>query len=90
MKRRAALYLLVSKGEQSTENQRPELLQVVRLRGLLVGAEYEEHASAARTRPRFDAMLRDAHEGGRRAAGLGARPVRPLDGGIWIGAASRW
>jgi DNA invertase Pin-like site-specific DNA recombinase len=63
MNKRAAMYLRVSKGEQSVENQRPELHRVARTRGLSVVAEYEEQASAARDRAQFNAMMRAAHEG---------------------------
>jgi putative DNA-invertase from lambdoid prophage Rac len=63
MTKRAALYLRVSTDEQSTDNQRPELEQLARVRGLGIVAVYEEQASAAKTRARFDAMLADAHRG---------------------------
>jgi putative DNA-invertase from lambdoid prophage Rac len=61
--KRAALYLRVSTDEQSTDNQRPELEQLARVRGLEIVAVYEEQASAAKTRERFDAMRADAHRG---------------------------
>lgn len=60
---RAAIYLRVSKGERHTENQRPDVERVVSMRGLELVAEYEEKASAARVRPVFDRMVRDAHQG---------------------------
>lgn len=61
---RAALYLRVSTDEQTVENQRPELEQLARARGLHVVATYTEIVSgAARKRPRFDAMMADAHRG---------------------------
>jgi DNA invertase Pin-like site-specific DNA recombinase len=63
MKKRAAMYLRVSKGEQKTDNQRPDLKRLVRTRGLNVVAVYEEQVSAAKARPMFDAMMRDAHQG---------------------------
>jgi DNA invertase Pin-like site-specific DNA recombinase len=63
MTKRAALYLRVSTDEQSTDNQRPELERLARVRGLEIVAVYEEQASAAKTRARFNAMLADAHRG---------------------------
>ncbi len=63
MGNRAAIYLRVSKGERHTENQRPDIERVVAMRGLELVAEYEEKASAARVRPVFDRMVRDAHQG---------------------------
>jgi DNA invertase Pin-like site-specific DNA recombinase len=63
MKKRSAIYLRVSKGEQETANQRPDVKRLVRTRGLRVVAEYEEKLSAAKARPKFDAMMRDAHQG---------------------------
>jgi len=63
MKKRAALYLRVSKEEQATENQRPAINRLVRTRGFKVVKVYEEHASAARVRPDFESMMRSAHAG---------------------------
>jgi putative DNA-invertase from lambdoid prophage Rac len=64
MDQRAALYLRVSKDEQSTDNQRPELEQLARVRNLKIVRVYEEQASAAaKSRARFEAMLVDAHRG---------------------------
>ena len=62
---RAAIYLRVSKsdGSQSTENQRPEVEQLARARGLDVVHVYEESASAAKHRPQHEAMLKDARRG---------------------------
>ena len=48
MKKRAATYLRVSKGEQATAKR------LVRTRGLRVVVEYEEKISAAKARPKFD------------------------------------
>ena len=60
-----AIYLRVSKsdGSQSVENQRPEVEQVARARGFKVVKVYEETASAAKTRPVFEAMMKDAKRG---------------------------
>jgi DNA invertase Pin-like site-specific DNA recombinase len=63
MKKRGATYLRVSKGEQKTDNQRPDVQRLVRARKLHVVAEYEEKVSAAKARPKFEAMMRDAHQG---------------------------
>jgi DNA invertase Pin-like site-specific DNA recombinase len=54
MKKRAAIYLRVSKDEQATENQVPEVKRLARTRGFAVVETYEEHVSAAKARPEFD------------------------------------
>jgi len=61
----AAIYLRVSKsdGSQSVENQRPEVEQLARARGLEVVHVYEEQASAVKHRPKYEAMLKDARRG---------------------------
>lgn len=60
--RRAALYLRVSTGEQTTENQRQELLEAAERHGWEVVAVYEDHGvSGSRgrdRRPQLDAMLK--------------------------------
>ena len=61
--KRAALHLRVSSGQQTFENQRPELVRLARLRGLEIVAVYEEKESAAKTRPEFDRMMVAAHQG---------------------------
>jgi DNA invertase Pin-like site-specific DNA recombinase len=53
----------VSSIDQTTDNQRPALEQLARARGLTIIADYEEQASAAKSRARFDAMMRDARRG---------------------------
>lgn len=60
-----AIYLRVSKsdGSQSLDNQRPEVEQLVRARGLEVAHVYEEQASAAKVRPKYEQMLKDARRG---------------------------
>jgi putative DNA-invertase from lambdoid prophage Rac len=63
MSQRAALYLRVSTDRQSTENQRPEVEQVVHGRGYTVVRVYEEQQSAAKHRPMYEAMLKDARRG---------------------------
>jgi DNA invertase Pin-like site-specific DNA recombinase len=63
MPSRAALYLRVSTDKQSTANQRPEVEQLVRARGFEVVHAYEEQASAAKHRPKYEAMLKDARRG---------------------------
>ncbi len=60
---RALLYLRVSSIDLTTDNQRPALEQLARARGLTIVGDYEEQASAAKSRARFDAMMRDAHRG---------------------------
>lgn len=59
----AVSYRRVSKGSQDPENQRADVELVARLRGLELVGEYVETASAARTRPAFDAMMRAARRG---------------------------
>lgn len=63
MKKRAAIYLRVSRGEQALENQRPAVARLVRARKLKLVATYEEKASAVKARSQFERMMRDAHEG---------------------------
>jgi DNA invertase Pin-like site-specific DNA recombinase len=63
MATRAAIYLRVSKGERHTANQRPDVVRVIATRRLKLITEYEEKASAAKVRPVFDRMMRDAHGG---------------------------
>jgi DNA invertase Pin-like site-specific DNA recombinase len=62
---RAAIYLRVSKsdGSQSVENQRPDVEQLAAARGFEVVHVYEEHASAAKHRPKYEAMIKDARRG---------------------------
>ena len=51
--RRAALYLRISTGSQFTDNQRPDVEQLVQARGLDVVEIYEENVSAAaKVRPK--------------------------------------
>lgn len=64
---RAALYLRVSTNEQTTENQRRELMRVAELRGWDVVAVFEDAgisgAKGRDERPQFDFMLREAVRG---------------------------
>lgn len=59
---RVALYLRVSTDRQTAEHQRPEVEQLARQRGTIV-ATYAEQASAAKARPAFARMLKDARRG---------------------------
>ncbi|MFH0899243.1 MAG: recombinase family protein [Pseudomonadota bacterium] len=61
--KRCAVYLRVSGNRQTTENQRPEALQLVRARGLKIVEIFEETMSAAKQRPLFDRMILGAHQG---------------------------
>lgn len=62
--RRAAIFLRVSKDEQTIENQRPDCEQLARVRGFEVVKLYEETASGAKLdRAQLAAMLADAHRG---------------------------
>jgi DNA invertase Pin-like site-specific DNA recombinase len=63
MPKRAAFYLRVSTGEQTTENQRIDLERIARKAEWNVAAIYEEAVSGAKgraDRPEYDRMLRDA------------------------------
>jgi putative DNA-invertase from lambdoid prophage Rac len=57
-----ALYLRVSSSQQHVSNQRAEVEQLARARGYEL-AIYEEVESAAKARPIFDQMLKDARAG---------------------------
>jgi len=61
IRRRAAIYLRVSRGGQSVENQRPSVKRLAKNRKLRVVATYEENVSAARARPEFAEMMAAAH-----------------------------
>jgi DNA invertase Pin-like site-specific DNA recombinase len=65
--KRVALYLRVSTGDQTTENQRRELEAVAKQRGWQIVAVYEDKgvsgAKGRDKRPQFDAMLKDAVRG---------------------------
>ncbi len=64
MTNRVALYLRVSTGEQTTENQRRELEEVVRHAGWEIVAVYEDRgisgAKGRDKRPQFDRLCQDA------------------------------
>ena len=59
--KRAALYLRVSTGEQTTENQRREMREAAERKGWVIVAEYEDAgisgAKGRAERPAFDQML---------------------------------
>src|SRR5262249_50414698 len=61
---RAAVYLRVSRGDQTTENQRLVLDRVAGHRGSTIVQTYEDQGVSGTNgrdqRPAFDAMLRDA------------------------------
>jgi putative DNA-invertase from lambdoid prophage Rac len=61
--RTAAMYLRVSKGEQTTKNQRPDVERIVRARKLELVDRYDEQVSAAAKRPEFERMMADARAG---------------------------
>jgi DNA invertase Pin-like site-specific DNA recombinase len=64
----AAIYLRVSKERgQTIEAQRPEVEQLARARGFEVVQVYEEQASAAKHRPEYARMMKDAKRGTFRA-----------------------
>lgn len=61
--KRAALYVRVSTGEQTTANQLPELRRMARTRELKIVRTFTETESATKLRPQFDAMMTAAHAG---------------------------
>jgi DNA invertase Pin-like site-specific DNA recombinase len=60
---RVALYVRVSTGAQTHENQLPELEQLARTHGYAVVARFAEEASTAKRRPVFERMMADAKRG---------------------------
>ncbi len=60
---RAALYLRVSTDRQETECQRPEVEQLARVRGFEVVKVFEETMSAAKVRPEYAKMMKEAKRG---------------------------
>ena len=65
--KRAALYLRVSTGDQTVENQRRELMAAAQVRGWQVVGEYADNGVSGSKgrdkRPGLDAMLKDAVKG---------------------------
>ncbi len=71
--KRIAFYVRVSKGDgQTFENQLPDLERLALSRGLEAVVVYAEKKSAAKARPVFAAMLRDAAAGVFEAVGIWA------------------
>ncbi len=62
MAKRVAIYLRVSGERQTTDNQLPDVEQLACQRGEIV-LRYEETGSAAKHRPAFERMLKDAKRG---------------------------
>lgn len=60
---KTAIYVRVSTFEQSTENQKPELERIAKVRELDITHRYEDYISATKKRPGYDAMMKDAHRG---------------------------
>lgn len=58
-----AVYLRVSTDQQHEENQRPDIEELARARGLQITHEYAETVSTRRARPEFRRMMHDAHQG---------------------------
>jgi len=63
----AAVYLRVSTNDQNPENQRADLMRLAKARGFKHLELYEETASTAKRRPKFEAMRFAAHGGGFRS-----------------------
>lgn len=61
--RKAAIYARVSSDEQTVQNQLDELRELAVVRGFDVVEIFEEVGSAAKKRPRFDAMMTAAKRG---------------------------
>jgi DNA invertase Pin-like site-specific DNA recombinase len=60
---RAALYLRVSTDRQETECQRAEVEQLARVRGFEVVRVFAETMSAAKVRPEYAKMMKEARRG---------------------------
>ena len=60
---RAAIYVRVSTDQQTTANQEPDCLRVAADQGWEVVQVYREQESAAKRRPVFDQVMRDARAG---------------------------
>ena len=62
---KTAIYLRVSTEEHTTDNQKPELVRLARMRGFRVLKRhvYSETGSAAKARPVFDEMMEAARRG---------------------------
>ena len=58
MSLRCAIYLRHSTDLTKTENQRPEVEQIVRARGYEVVATFEEGVSAVKKRPEYERMMK--------------------------------
>lgn len=58
-----AIYLRVSSAAQNTACQRPDIDRALALRGLTATHIYEEQESAAKYRPEFERMMKDARAG---------------------------
>src|SRR5580658_10249072 len=63
MRTSAAIYYRVSSEVQSSECQRPDVEQLAKARGYTVVHVYEEQGSAAKYRPAYEQMLKDAKRG---------------------------
>jgi len=61
---RCALYIRVSRQDQHTENQAPDLEALAKARGFTIAKRYEEKVSgASASRPAYDRMMADASQG---------------------------
>jgi len=61
---RCAIYLRHSLDREKTENQRPDVEQLVRARGYEIAVTFEEGASAVKKRPEYEKMMKAARRGG--------------------------
>jgi len=61
--KRCAIYARVSTDKQTTDNQRPALVQMAQARGWEIAEVFEEVGSSAKARPVFDRLLLGAHQG---------------------------
>lgn len=60
----AAVYVRVSKRDQTLENQLPDIQRVAQARGLIVVETFSDKMSGAKaSRPGMNAMMKAAHEG---------------------------
>lgn len=60
---RCAIYLRHSLDREKTENQRPDVEQLVRARGYEIVASFEEGVSSVKKRPEYERMMKAARRG---------------------------
>jgi DNA invertase Pin-like site-specific DNA recombinase len=61
MTQRAAVYLRVSKRDQTLANQVPDLERLLVARDFAIAATYQDEESGAKRRPELERLIKDAH-----------------------------